>query len=115
LALLYPLCLVAATIHISWVYIAYLLYGIMQGGSELSWHLSGPIFAKQEDSSPFSGVNVVSIGVRGCIMPFLGYFLFNTFGAVPVLFLCVFLLLMANIGLKAGSQEQGVRSRESEA
>lgn len=112
LALLYPLCLVAATMHISWVYIAYLLYGIMQGGSELSWHLSGPIFAKQEDSSPFSGVNVVSIGVRGCVMPFLGYLLFSTFGAIPVLLLCVCLLLMATIGLKSGSQESGTGSRE---
>jgi hypothetical protein len=44
----------------------------MQAGSELSWHLSGPIFARDEESSQFSGVNVLTVGVRGCAIPQLG-------------------------------------------
>lgn len=84
-AALFPLCLLAAQWHIVWLYGAYLLYGLMQSGSELSWNLSGPIFAKQEDSSTYSGVNVVSIGLRGCIAPPLGSLLCNSFGALPVL------------------------------
>ena len=44
-SLAFPLMLLAAHLHISWVYIAYLGYGIMQAGSELYWHLTGPIFS----------------------------------------------------------------------
>ncbi|HEY4831584.1 MAG TPA: MFS transporter [Waddliaceae bacterium] len=74
-ASLFPLCLLFAQHHIAWVYIAYFVYGIMQGGSELSWHMSGPIFSKNEDSSLYSSVNVAMVGLRGCIAPGLGAFL----------------------------------------
>ncbi len=85
-AALFPLGLMAANLHFIWLYMAYFLYGIMQGGSELSWNLSGLIFAKEEDSSVYTGVNVVTIGVRGCIAPPLGSFLCNLTSAAMVLF-----------------------------
>jgi hypothetical protein len=69
---LFPLILLCAQIHNFWIYAAYLIYGVMQAGSELSWHLSGPIFANKEESSQFSGVNVLTVGVRGCAIPQLG-------------------------------------------
>lgn len=72
LACLFPLCLLAAQLNLGWLYCGYLLYGIMQAGSELSWHLSGPMFSRENDSSVFSGVNVLSVGVRGCIFPAVG-------------------------------------------
>jgi MFS family permease len=72
LAALSLVCLLCAQSQFFWLYISYLIYGIMQAGSELSWHLSGPIFSKNEDSSVFSSVNVVTVGLRGCIAPFLG-------------------------------------------
>src|SRR4029077_7977956 len=53
------------------LYAAYLIYGTMQAGSELSWNLSGPIFAESKDSTLYTGVNVAAVGVRGCIAPFL--------------------------------------------
>lgn len=68
-AALFPFGLMAAQWNILWLYAAYLIYGIMQAGSELSWNLSGPIFSKQEDSSTYTGVNVASVGLRGCIAP----------------------------------------------
>ena len=74
LAFLFPVCLIAAKLHIAWIYIAYLFYGIMQAGSELSWNLSGPIFANHEDSSVYSSVNVVTVGLRGCVAPALGIY-----------------------------------------
>lgn len=85
IAALFPLGLMAAQWNIFWLYAAYLLYGFMQAGSELSWNLSGPIFSKQEDSSIYSGVNVVSIGVRGCFAPPLGSILCNLTHASVVL------------------------------
>lgn len=85
IAALFPLGLMAAETHLVWLYVAYLLYGMMQAGSELSWNLSGPIFSQQEDSSTYTGVNVVSIGLRGCIAPPLGSFLCNLTNATTVL------------------------------
>lgn len=72
LAALFPLCLLTATWVPLCIYLAYLLYGVMQAGSELCWHLSGPTFAHGEDSSPYSTTNVLAVGVRGCIAPPLG-------------------------------------------
>ena len=94
LAALFPLGLLAANWHISWLFAAYLGYGIMQAGSELSWNLSGTIFSKHEDSSIFTGINVVMVGVRGCVAPPLGSLLLTIWGPVAVLLLgglfCVF-------------------------
>lgn len=75
LAALFPVFLITAGFHWLWVYAAYLVYGIMQAGSELCWNLSGPKFAKEENSSAFTGVNVVLVGLRGCVGPFLGSYL----------------------------------------
>ena len=75
LGALFPLILLVSQLHVVWIYIAYLAYGIMQAGSELVWHLSGPIFSKEEESSQFSSVNVLTVGLRGCVIPQLGAFL----------------------------------------
>lgn len=65
-------CLAAAYVNVYWVYAAYIFYGFMQAGSEMTWHLSGPTFAGNEDSSCYSGVNVLAVGMRGCVIPPLG-------------------------------------------
>ena len=72
LAFLFPFCLLAAQINLGWLYAGYVLYGVMQAGSELSWNLSGPLFAKEEDSSVYSSVNVLTVGLRGCFVPAIG-------------------------------------------
>lgn len=72
LGALFPIILLSAQIHLFWVYIAYLVYGVMQAGSEMSWHLSGPIFSQERESSQFSSVNVLTVGLRGSIIPQLG-------------------------------------------
>lgn len=83
---LFPLILLLAITHISWFYLAHLFYGIVQGGSHLIWHLSGTIFAGEQNSTPFTTVNVMMIGIRGAIGPVLGGFLCNYLGPMPVLF-----------------------------
>lgn len=92
---LFPLGLLAAQYNVMWLYMAYLMYGVMQAGSDLSWNLSGPIFSRHEDSSTYSGVNVVSVGLRGCVAPPLGGILCSAFAATPVLLLGSALCLMA--------------------
>jgi len=100
LAALFPLTLLLAKYQPSWVFAAYLIYGVMQAGSELSWHLSGPLFAKSEDSSPYSSVNVVTVGLRGLIAPFCGALLCESFGPTPVLLLGGALSLAAALQLR---------------
>ena len=51
---------------------AYAIYGVAQAGSQLLWHLSGPIFAGKQASYQYSSVNVLAIGLRGIIAPPLG-------------------------------------------
>lgn len=79
------LFLVLAQINLAWIFIAYLIYGVMQSGSELSWHLAGPIFSQGEDSSTYSSVNLAIIGLRGCVAPLLGGMLLHTFSPDIVL------------------------------
>jgi hypothetical protein len=76
LAGIFAFLIIASAYQISWVYVAYLIYGLMQAGSELSWNLSGPIFSRDQDSTLFTGVNVAMVGLRGCFVPFLGELLF---------------------------------------
>lgn len=72
LAFLFPFCLLAAQLDLLWLYTGYVLYGFMQAGSEMSWNLSGPLFAKEEDSSVYSSVNILTVGLRGCVVPAIG-------------------------------------------
>jgi hypothetical protein len=79
---------------------AYLLYGAMQAGSELSWNLSGPILARNEDSWIYSSVNVASVGIRGCIAPLLGSLLCAHFPSFVVLSLSFILFLFATYHMR---------------
>jgi hypothetical protein len=72
----FPLLLIAAQWNLFWLYVAYVVYGVTQSASEMSWSLSGPAFSKDnEDSSMFTSINVLSVGLRGCIAPPLGSYL----------------------------------------
>lgn len=104
-AFIFPFCLIAAQWNLSWLYGGYLLYGVMQGGSELSWHLSGPLFAKDEDSSVYTSVNVLSIGLRGCVVPVIGSLLCNSFHPVSVMVIGGALCLLATLRMSSYSRQ----------
>jgi len=82
---LFPLSLLTAELHVFFFYLAFLLYGVAQAGSHLVWNLSGPIFSGDHDSSPFTTVNVLMVGLRGLVGPILGGVLCELLGPVPVL------------------------------
>ena len=86
-AVIFPLFLILAKLNGVFLFFAYFLYGIMQSGSELGWKMSGPIFAKEQDSSAFSSINILAVGVRGAIFPYLGALLF-LFGGPYTAFAC---------------------------
>lgn len=95
LASLFPLCILMSKQDVAWLYLGYLGYGIMQAGSVLSWNMSGPIFSKEDDSSIYTGLNVVTVGIRGCVAPFLGSMLCATVNPSIVLILGAFLCVLA--------------------
>lgn len=99
LAALFPVLLLVAKVQIAWVYIAYLIYGVMQAGSELSWHLSGPLFSRKEDSSTYSSVNVVAVGLRGLFAPICGSILCTSFNPTATLLIGGALCALASIQL----------------
>lgn len=102
---LFPILLICAQFDIAWLYVAYLLYGATQAGSELSWHLSGPHFAKNEDSSIYSTVNVLTVGIRGCIAPLFGSLLYTATNSTTVMVVSVFFYMVATVYLRKSSKE----------
>jgi hypothetical protein len=82
---IFPLTLALSIFQINWFYLSFIFYGIAQAGSHLLWNLSGTLFAKEEDSSQFSRVNILMLGLRGIIAPALGGFLCQFLGPVPML------------------------------
>lgn len=101
---LFPLSLLFASFNHMWLNIAFLFYGIAQSGSHLLWNLSGTMFSNSnEDSSKYTSVNVLTVGIRGAIAPVLGGLLCTIIGSVYVLILgCSICLLGAifSLGIK---------------
>lgn len=106
LAVLFPVFLMAAQYQIVCLYIAYLVYGFMQSGNELSWNMSGPIFAGKENSAPFSTVNIIAIGVRGLFVPLIGAYCLEHFGSFSVIFLSGVLCFLAAVKMAYESRSK---------
>jgi hypothetical protein len=107
----FSICLLSAQLNIAWLFVAYFCYGIMEGGSSLSWNLSGPIFAKEADSSGFTNVNVFAVGIRACIFPPLGSLCGYLFGSPAVIALGgIFSLLSMATFLAYSKEEQTVKA-----
>ncbi|MFA6916709.1 MAG: MFS transporter [Parachlamydiales bacterium] len=106
LGALFPLTLLLAGWETGWVYAAFLVYGIMQAGSELTWHMSGPVFSKNEDSAVYSTTNVLIVGLRGCVAPALGSLIFYLTNSMTVLCLSSLLCLVATERMLKYSYEE---------
>jgi hypothetical protein len=89
--------LLASLFGVEWLYVGYLCYGTMQAGSELSWNMSGPIFSNKEDSTAFSSLNLLLVGVRGCICPLFGYLICTYAGVIAVFITTICLCLIGAI------------------
>ncbi len=96
---LFPLGLLSAQYSLILLYLSYLGYGVMQAGSELAWKLSGPIFSREEDSSLYSSVNVLTVGMRGCVANPLGGLLCALGGPAIVMILGFFFCFSAALQL----------------
>lgn len=114
---LFPLALFAGKFGgVPWVFAAYVIYGVMQAGSELTWHLSGPVFSKNEDSSAYSSANVIMVGLRGIVGPYIGGIICAQFGGpiVGMMTGSVFCIL-ATIQLFAAEKVFGKRQEAAQS
>jgi len=81
----FPLTLLLALFYPSFLYLAFFLYGIAQAGSHLIWNLSGLLFSGDDESSKYSNVNILMVGLRGAVGPLLGGLFCDFFGPIPIL------------------------------
>lgn len=88
---LFPIALLLASMDLWFLYLAFFIYGVAQAGSHLIWNLSGTFFAADQDSSPYTRVNILMLGLRGAIMPLIGGLLCDLIGPMPVLITGMFL------------------------
>jgi hypothetical protein len=93
--------------NLFFLFCAFLFYGIAQAGSHLVWNLSGPIFAKGNGSIPYTSVNLLMIGIRGLIFPFLGGILAAFFDSQTVIAIGMFACLMGS-AILYGAQFQRI-------
>lgn len=101
---IYFLLLYFSSMHKNLFYISYFIYGITQAGSHLLWNLSGPLFSKEMNSVPFSSVNILMVGLRGCIAPAIGGILCNYLGPEFVIFLGGLICLFGVIYIRLSSR-----------
>lgn len=108
LACFFPLALILTQYQLSWLYFGYLLYGFMQSGNELAWNMSGPIFSGEKNSTTFSNINMMAIGVRGAFIPALGGLFITAWGSTAVMVLGGGLCLAATLHLFLCSRDSAV-------
>ena len=82
---LFPIFLLLATFDLWFLYFAFFVYGVAQAGSHLIWNLSGTFFSGDQDSSPYTRVNILMLGLRGAVMPLIGGLFCEFLGPIPVL------------------------------
>lgn len=99
LGFIFPACLIMTQWELGWLFFGYICYGMMQSGNELIWNMSGPLFSGDKDSSAYTSVNLAAVGLRGCIIPFLGSLIAASFGAQTVMAASAGIMLMAIIPL----------------
>ena len=99
---LYPLIFYISSFFIGTSFVNYLVYfgffvfGIAMSAIMISWNISSICFAGDEDVSMYQSVHVTLTGLRGLIMPGIGFFLLKFFGIRTVFFSAFIIFLLAS-------------------
>ncbi len=84
---LFPCLILIARWNHLFLFLGFFIYGIAQAGSHLIWNLSGTLFDPEKDSMPHTRLNLLMVGLRGLIFPFLGGVICDRYGPIVVLWL----------------------------
>lgn len=110
-ATLYAVCLLVAPLWVPMIFVSYLIYGVMQAGSELTWNMAGPIFAGERDSRAHTRASILLQGIRGGLMPALAYYLLEHGDEVVIILLGAALCLLSAVYLeRATGRDQLARA-----
>lgn len=107
---LYMILMILAQFSLGWFYLAFLFYGIAQAGSHLLWNLSGILFSSDGDSSPYSRLNILMLGLRGAVAPALGGICCNWLGPIPVFLIGIGVCLTGVLYMRAQLIPQEAKS-----
>lgn len=79
------------------VAVGQMLVGVTNAGGNLAWNLGHNDYAPPEKSAQYMGVHVMLTGLRGCLAPFLGSFLYQVPWIGRLIFLASALLCAAGL------------------
>jgi MFS family permease len=79
------------------VYFSYIIYGIAMSGVLIAWNLGTIYFAKNNDVSMYQSVHVALTGVRGLIIPPLGFIILKTLGMQSVFIVSFLAFIIASM------------------
>ncbi|MBA3238965.1 MAG: MFS transporter [Parachlamydiaceae bacterium] len=108
---LFIMFILMAGLGIEWLLIGYVMYGAMQAGCELSWNLSGPLFSKNKESTPYSCLNLFFVSFRGMIFPFLGQLIYSWSNAFVLFSLAGGLCLLSVLYALSLNQEYNLEEK----
>lgn len=102
------LLFVGAWTGLLWVVaLSQVVNGITAAGGALAWNLGHTDFAPPEKAGTYMGVHVMLTGLRGCIAPFLGAFLYTTVLGRGVFLLAACICAIALLGFISMARKQG--------
>ncbi|MBI4618289.1 MAG: MFS transporter [Planctomycetes bacterium] len=109
---LHPAFLAAAvwTREIAFVWAGFLSFGLSMAAVDVTWNFAAMHFARDRDASPFMGVHIFLVGIRGTLGPFAGLALYRLSGFYAVMGVSFALFLAAGL-LMAFSSDR--RSEEA--
>ncbi|MFH0920816.1 MAG: MFS transporter [Fibrobacterota bacterium] len=111
LLIAYPLLLMLAA-FVPWpklcVYAGFLMFGVAMAGVGLSWRLGSLYFTQGRPSAAYLTVHMSNAGLRGVVMPPVGYLIFSHLGSLAAFALSAILLGIASFRMRRlGRREKG--------
>lgn len=100
---LYPIILLISSylsgnVYVNYIiYLAFIIFGIGMSSVVISWNISSIYFAGEEDASMYQSVHVTLTGIRGLIIPPLGYLILKLFGINTVFIISAVVFIIAGI------------------
>lgn len=96
------------------LYVDFFAFGVCMAGVHVTWTLSSVTFARGRDSTPFMGIHVLCVGVRGILGPFLGYRIYQWAGYHAVFALSAALFLCAGVAMLRSPDRRSVATWKEE-
>ena len=105
--MVYNALLLGGYFSVGFIFLAYLIYGVAQSGSHLVWNLSGTLLSGSDSSHQYTSVNILAVGIRGCVTPVLGGLFLSLFGVEVALIVGVGILFSGAWYLSRRSEVAG--------